>query len=72
MFCRLPIEGVAEEHICLFGPRQQSDLTEPANFLYTAFQDAVRDLALPPIPQLLETSDDTFPEIPPLPEPQSA
>lgn len=72
-FCRLPIEGLAEEHICLYVPRQQTELSEPAGFLFTAFQDAVRDLALPPIPQLPEPGDDdTFPEISPLPEPQSA
>ena len=71
-FRRLPIEGLAEEHISLYGPRQQADLSEPAGFLFTAFQDAVRDLALPPIPQLLEPLDETFSDIPPLPEPQSA
>jgi DNA-binding transcriptional LysR family regulator len=64
---RLPVEGLAEEHLCLYGPRQQADLAEPAGFLFAAFQEAARELTLPklPLPELLVE------EIP-LPEPLPA
>jgi DNA-binding transcriptional LysR family regulator len=64
---RLPIDGLAEEHLCLYGPRQQADLAEPAGFLFAAFQDAARELTLPKLP----LPEPLVEEIP-LPEPLEA
>jgi|GEM_PF-4396633 len=77
LLCRLPIAGLEPEQIVLCLPRNPNDLSEPAKFLVEQIRAAVRDAALPipplpPLPSFDLPALDLLPEIPPLPEPQSA
>jgi DNA-binding transcriptional LysR family regulator len=60
-FRRLPLVGLDPEHLCLYLPKNPSELSEPAKFLIASIRDAIRDASLPPIPSLDEL---------PLPEPE--
>jgi DNA-binding transcriptional LysR family regulator len=74
-FTCLPTVGVEPIWLCLVVPRKGGAGDELATkFLIEAIRDAVRNAALPPLPTLVNELEETesLPEIPPLPEPQSA